>query len=162
MLTVIKLLVPYLLLIIIQFVIPKYFNFNSIYPNFIIIYVVFIALNKGSMNGQISGFIYGFTWDILSTDIFGVRALTLTVCGYLAGKFNKKLNKDQYIVQIMLMFMCLVITQLSLFLLYLIIPNDFGNRNLFTNYNSLISVFLTLALTPIAFKILNYNLFDSK
>ena len=156
MLTVIKLLFPYLFLIIIQFVLPKYFNFNNIYPNFILIYVVFIALNKGPMSGQITGFIYGFTWDILSTDIFGVRALTLTICGHLAGKFNKKLNKDQALVQIMLMFICLVITQVSLIFLYLIIPNDFGNRTLFANYNSLISVILTLILTPIVFKILNY------
>ena len=156
MITVVKLLIPYLFLIIIQFVLPKYFNFNNIYPNFIMMYVVFIALNKGSMNGQISGFIYGFTWDVLSTDIFGLRALTLTICGHLAGKFNKKLNIDRALVQIMLMFVCLVITQISFILLYLIIPNDFGNRTLFANYNILISVLLTLILTPFVFKVLNY------
>jgi len=156
MLNAIKILLPYLVLIIIQFVLPKYFNLTNIYPNFIIMYVLFIALNKGTMSGQISGFIYGFTWDVLSTDIFGVRTLTLTICGHFAGKFNKKLNKDQAIVQILLMFVCLIITQISLILLYLIIPNDFGNRALFSNYNVLVSVVLTLIFTPFVFKILNY------
>ena len=119
-------------------------------------YVLFIALNKGTMCGQITGFVYGLSWDVLSTDIFGVRALTLTICGHFAGKFNKKLNKDQAIVQIMLMLICLIITQISLMLLYFIIPNDFGNRALFSNYNVLMSVLLTLIFTPVVFKILNY------
>jgi len=161
MLNAIKILLPYLVLIVLQFVLPKYFSLTDIYPNFIIMYVLFIALNKGTMSGQITGFIYGFTWDVLSTDIFGVRALTLTICGHFAGKFNKKLNKDQALVQILLMFMCLVITQISLIFLYFIIPNDFGNRTLFSNYNGLVSVLLTLILTPLFFKILNY-FYDTK
>ena len=156
MLNAVKIILPYLLLIVIQFVLPKYFSLTNIYPNFIIMYVLFVALNKGAMSGQITGFFYGFTWDVLSTDIFGVRALTLTICGHFAGKFNKKLNKDQSIVQILLMFFCLIITQISLVFLYFIIPNDFGNRTLFANYNVLLSVILTIILTPFVFKILAF------
>jgi len=156
MLNAVKIILPYLLLIVIQFVLPKYFSLTNIYPNFIIMYVLFVALNKGAMSGQITGFFYGFTWDVLSTDIFGVRALTLTICGHFAGKFNKKLNKDQAIVQILLMFFCLIITQISLVFLYFIIPNDFGNRTLFANYNVLLSVILTIILTPFVFKILAF------
>ncbi len=74
MINIILMFLLYAVLLIIQFVIPKYFVCNSIYPNFILMYVVYVALNRGAMKGQLTGFLYGLSWDILSTDIFGIRA----------------------------------------------------------------------------------------
>ena len=112
MINIIISIIVYFLLIILQFVIPKYMPFNiwMIYPNFILMFVVYTALNKGIMKGQLTGFFYGLTWDVLATDIFGVRTLSFTIAGYLAGSFNKKLNKNQPLTQIIVMALGLMIT----------------------------------------------------
>jgi rod shape-determining protein MreD len=144
----------YIIILTLQFVLPKYLVCNEIYPNFILMYVVYIALNKGAMKGQLTGFFYGLSWDILSTDIFGVRTLTLTLAGYIAGKFNRNLNKEQIATQVIIMFICLIITHLSLVLLYLLIPNNFAKQSMELNPNFLLYWLVNIVVTPIVFKIL--------
>ena len=126
MINIIISIIVYFFLIILQFVIPKYMPFNiwMLYPNFILMFVVYTALNKGIMKGQLTGFFYGLTWDVLSTDIFGVRTLSFTIAGYLAGSFNKKLNKNQPLTQIIVMAIGLIITHLILNVVYLILPES--------------------------------------
>lgn len=156
MINIILMFLLYVVLLIIQFVIPKYFVCNSIYPNFILMYVVYVALNRGAMKGQLTGFLYGLSWDILSTDIFGIRALSLTIAGYIAGKFNRNLNKDQIATQIIIMSVCLIATHLLLILLYLLIPNDFAKKSIELNSNFFIYLIVNLILTPVVFKILKF------
>jgi len=150
-------IITYLILIILQFVVPKYMPFNIwiIYPNFILMFIIYTALNKGIMKGQITGFIYGLTWDILSTDIFGVRALSFTIAGYLAGNFNRKLNKNQPLTQIIVMIVGLVITQLILNIVYMIMPatDTIFVQNFELSYSVLSNIVINLILTPIIFKI---------
>ncbi|MDD5021084.1 MAG: rod shape-determining protein MreD [Endomicrobiaceae bacterium] len=144
----------YIIILTLQFVLPKYLVCNEIYPNFILIYVVYVALNKGAMKGQLTGFLYGLSWDILSTDIFGVRTLTLTLAGYIAGKFNRNLNKEQIVIQVIIMFICLIITHLSLVLLYLLIPDNFAKKSIELNSNFLLYCLVNIVITPIIFKAL--------
>ena len=147
----------YLIFIILQFVIPKYMPFDIwiIYPNFILMFILYTALNKGIMKGQITGFIYGLTWDTLSTDIFGVRALSFTIVGYLSGLFSKKLNKKQPITQITVMTVGLVITKLLLAIIHVITPStdDIFIQNFELSYSVLANIAVNLILTPIMFKI---------
>ena len=156
MINVIITIIIYLILIIVQFVIPKYMPFNiwTIYPNFILMFVVYTALNKGIMKGQTIGFIYGLTWDILSTDIFGIRALSFTVAGYLAGSFNKKLNKNQPLTQIIVMAIGLIVTQLILNITYIIMPasEKIFVQNFELSYLIIFNILVNLILTPIIFR----------
>ncbi len=157
MINVIITIIIYLILIIVQFVIPKYMPFNiwMVYPNFILMFVVYTALNKGIMKGQISGFIYGLTWDVLSTDIFGIRALSFTIAGYLAGSFNKKLNKNQPLTQIIVMSIGLIVTHLILNITYIIMP---ASETVFIqsfelSYLVIFNMLVNLILTPVVFKV---------
>ena len=147
----------YLILIVVQFVIPKYMPFNiwMVYPNFILMFIVYTALNKGIMKGQTIGFIYGLTWDILSTDIFGIRALSFTIAGYLAGSFNKKLNKNQPLTQIIVMAIGLIVTQLVLNITYIIMPasEKIFVQNFELSYIVIFNILVNLILTPLIFKI---------
>lgn len=149
-------LIIYLILIIVQFVIPKYMPFNiwTIYPNFILMFIVYTALNKGIMKGQTIGFIYGLTWDVLSTDIFGVRTLSFTIAGYLAGSFNKKLNKNQPLTQIIVMAVGLIVTQLILNITYVIMPasETIYVPNFELSYLVIFNILINLILTPIIFR----------
>ena len=147
----------YLILIVVQFVIPKYMPFNiwMVYPNFILMFIVYTALNKGIMKGQTIGFIYGLTWDILSTDIFGIRALSFTIAGYLAGSFNKKLNKNQPLTQIIVMAIGLIVTQLILNITYVVMPasEKIFVQNFELSYMVIFNILVNLILTPLIFKI---------
>ena len=147
----------YLILIVVQFVIPKYMPFNiwMVYPNFILMFIVYTALNKGIMKGQTIGFIYGLTWDILSTDIFGIRALSFTIAGYLAGSFNKKLNKNQPLTQIIVMAIGLIVTQLILNVTYIVMPasEKIFVQNFELSYIVVFNILVNLILTPLIFKI---------
>ncbi|MBQ3834247.1 MAG: rod shape-determining protein MreD, partial [Elusimicrobia bacterium] len=140
-----------------QFVLPKYVPFNLwlFYPNFILIFIVYIALNKGAMKGQLTGFFYGLTWDILATDIFGVRALSFTIAGYLAGIFNKKFDKNQPLTQIMVTAIGLIVTQLVIDFVYIVMPlSDTQYIPGFElSFLSLLNILVNLILAPIVFKI---------
>ncbi len=157
MINVIISIIIYFILVIVQFVIPKYMPFDiwALYPNFILMFVVYTALNKGIMKGQISGFIYGLTWDVLSTDIFGIRALSFTIAGYLAGSFNKKLNKNQPLTQIIVMSIGLIVTHLILNITYIIMP---ASETVFIqsfelSYLVIFNMLVNLILTPVVFKV---------
>ncbi|MCR4663140.1 MAG: rod shape-determining protein MreD [Endomicrobiaceae bacterium] len=157
MINIIITVIIYLLLIIMQFVVPKYMPFNiwMVYPNFILMYIVYTALNKGIMKGQIIGFIYGLTWDILSTDIFGIRALSFTIAGYLAGSFNKKLNKNQPLTQIIVMAIGLIVTHLILNITYVVMPasEKIFVQNFELSYMVIFNILVNLILTPLIFGI---------
>ena len=150
-------IIIYLILIVVQFVIPKYMPFNiwMMYPNFILMFIVYTALNKGIMKGQTIGFIYGLTWDILSTDIFGIRTLSFTIAGYLAGSFNKKLNKNQPLTQIIVMAIGLIVTQLILNVTYIVMPasEKIFVQNFELSYIVVFNILVNLILTPLIFKI---------
>lgn len=156
MINVIISIIIYFALVIIQFVIPKYMPFNiwMVYPNFILMFIVYVALNKGIMKGQTIGFIYGLTWDVLSTDIFGVRTLSFTIAGYLAGSFNKKLNKNQPLTQIIVMAIGLIVTHLILNITYIIMPasETIYIQNFELSYLIIFNILINLVLTPIIFK----------
>jgi len=137
-------------------------NIWTLYPNFILMFVVYTALNKGIMRGQITGFVYGLTWDVLSTDIFGVRTLGFTIAGYLAGSFNKKLNKNQPLTQIIVMAIGLIVTHLILNITYVIMPasETVFVQNFELSYLIIFNILINLFLTPFVFKI--FLTFDRK
>ena len=157
MINIIISIIVYFFLIILQFVIPKYMPFNiwMLYPNFILMFVVYTALNKGIMKGQLTGFFYGLTWDVLSTDIFGVRTLSFTIAGYLAGSFNKKLNKNQPLTQIIVMAIGLIITHLILNVVYLILPESetVFVQSFELSYLLIFNIIVNIVLAPLIFKI---------
>lgn len=155
MLRFIVVLFTFFILIILQFIVPKYFSIITFYPNFILIYIVYIGLNKGSVKGELTGFLYGLFWDILSTDIFGIRALTFTISGYLSGKFNKKLDKNQPLTQIIVMLLSLLIVQFGTSLIYLIVHTETSYPYFEITYNTWLQILCNIILTPITFKFMS-------
>ena len=146
----------FFILIILQFIIPKYFSAVTIYPNFILIYIVYTGLNKGSVKGQFAGFFYGLFWDILATDIFGIRALAFTISGYLSGRFNKKLDKNQPLTQVIVILLSLIVVQLITSLIYLIIHTETIYPYFEITYRTWGQFVCNIILTPIFFKLMNF------
>ncbi len=157
MLRTIFTLLVFFILIILQFIIPKYFSAINIYPNFILVYIVYTGLNKGSIKGQFTGFFYGLFWDILATDIFGIRALTFTISGYLSGRFNKKLDKNQPLTQIIVILLALVVVQFITSFIYLLVHTETTYPYFEITYRTWGQILCNIILTPILFKVMNFT-----
>ncbi|MCL1972993.1 MAG: rod shape-determining protein MreD [Endomicrobia bacterium] len=146
----------YVLFCLLQFFFGRYINVYGIFPNFILIAVVYLGLSRGRLTGETMGFFLGLTWDAFSTDVFGVRAIMFTVIGYFAGMMNKSFDKDQIFTQIIVVFFANVIYWAGFSLLYYIIPEGSSSYTPFViTMQGSIKIAVTVVITPVIFYILN-------
>lgn len=61
-------------------------------PDFLLLMLLYVAVQNGRLYGVIAGFISGLMLDFLSGCPFGFNCLLRTVIGYGAGLFNRTLN----------------------------------------------------------------------
>ncbi len=83
------------------------FSRLSIYgakPDFILILIVLIAVKKGSMTGQIFGFIGGLMQDCLSYGVLGVQAMVKAITGFGSGFLQNKLEENNLLLIMILVF----------------------------------------------------------
>ena len=64
-------------------------------PDLLLIWVVFTALRRGQVETTVAGFLVGLLQDLVSTQLFGLAALSKTVAGFLAGYFYNENKTDQ-------------------------------------------------------------------
>ena len=92
------------------------FDFTgAIYPDFLLIFVIFFALRRGEFSGLWIGFFAGLLEDsnLLSfaqstntyNSIIGVHAIIYTLAGFILGKLNRIVDKDSTI-PIMFVVLC--------------------------------------------------------
>jgi hypothetical protein len=74
-------------LIILQTTLVHLLNLEGIIPDILAIWVIYIALMNGQMEGTLWGFSVGLVLDMTSPDFVGLSALAKTICGFLAGYF---------------------------------------------------------------------------
>ena len=153
-----KRIIYYLLLYVffsmIQFIFSKYLNFFGIFPNFILIVIVYLGVSKKIIDAQLMGFLFGLTWDVFSTDIFGIRALMFTVIGYLVSKFFGDFDTNRIPVQFVVVFFANVVYWFGFSLIRFII---FGNEVYmasFIDISCYIKIIATVLITPVMFYIL--------
>ncbi|MDR0956609.1 MAG: rod shape-determining protein MreD [Endomicrobium sp.] len=144
----------YIVFCLLQFSFSKYINFFGKFPNFILIFIVYIGLSKGSMFAQLMGFLFGLTWDVFSTDFFGIRTIMFTIIGYFSGKLNKNFDGDKILTQYVVVFLASVVYKLGTNLIcYVILSNKDYN---FLILDSSLKIFITVLIAPVIFYILNY------
>ncbi len=56
-------------------------------PDLLLIWVVFVSLRRGQIEGTISGFLVGLAEDLTTTQFLGLAALSKTVAGFVMGYF---------------------------------------------------------------------------
>jgi len=82
----------------------SFFNTGLIYPDFLLIFLIFFALNKGEFSGIWIGFFAGLLEDsaILSfsqathefVPIIGTHAIIYTITGFILGKINRIVDRE--------------------------------------------------------------------
>jgi rod shape-determining protein MreD len=137
-----------------QFFFGRYINVYGIFPNFILIFVVYFGLSKGIINAQLMGFLFGLTWDVFSTDIFGVRTVMFTVIGYFTGRFFRNFDRKKKFTQFVIMVFAGAVYWSGFGLIYFIF-SDNGNCAFSFSILSIFSkIIVTAMFAPLVFYIL--------
>ncbi|MDR3256498.1 MAG: rod shape-determining protein MreD [Endomicrobium sp.] len=145
----------YIVFCLLQFFCGKYININGIFPNFILIIIVYLGLSRGVVDAELMGFLFGLTWDVFSTDIFGLRAVIFTIIGYLSGKIYKGFDKDKIISQFVIVFFANIIYWVCFSLIYFILSDDRSNSLSIAGLSGSIKIIITVLVAPVVFYILD-------
>ena len=74
-----------------QTVLAPMIQIFGVSPDFVLFFVVFLALRHGALVGVFWGFVAGFTVDIYAdVHLLGAGAMTMTVVGFLVGQLEEK------------------------------------------------------------------------
>lgn len=127
-------------------------SFRGIKPDFVLIMIILMSNNMGSIKGQLLGFFIGIIEDFVSLSPLGFNSLIKAILGYLAGKTAGKIFFDPILVPVIFVFLGTLIKKLLTFILLLIyIPEKSGF--IFTSA-LLIEIALNIIITPLLYLIL--------
>lgn len=76
--------------IILQKFIDDFAAINLVSPQLVLIYIVFLSLREGQMNGMMGGFLMGLLHDLFVTHFLGMTSFIGVVAGFTSGFFYKE------------------------------------------------------------------------
>ncbi|MFH1238670.1 MAG: rod shape-determining protein MreD [bacterium] len=91
-----------LVALILETTVFNYLAIGGVKPDLLLIVVIYLALNKGALTGEISGFIAGFLQDVFSGGLIGLNALVKTIIGNLVSLGRGKLAFENVITQVVI------------------------------------------------------------
>jgi rod shape-determining protein MreD len=92
------------ILVIAETTLMKKLPNKFIYPDIVLIVLVFFSNNKGNFEGQISGFIAGMAEDFLSLSPPGFNSFIKIVIGFIFGKLKGKIFIDPILFPVIMIF----------------------------------------------------------
>ena len=87
------------LLVLLQTTLVRYLAIETVGPDIVLIWIVYLALREGQATATTAGFFLGLAVDLLSgtESMIGLAALSKTMAGFTAGFFHNE-NKVQQIL----------------------------------------------------------------
>lgn len=82
-------------ILILQATFVPFLSIGGFLPDLFLIWVVYSAIRRGQMEATIAGFVVGLLQDLVTTQFFGLAALSKTVCGFTAGYFFNENNTER-------------------------------------------------------------------
>jgi rod shape-determining protein MreD len=145
----------YIIFCTLQFFFGRYINICGVFPNFILILIVYLGLTRGAVSAEIVGFLFGLIWDGFSTDIFGMRAVMFTIVGYLTGIMNKHFDKDSPIAKIVIVLSANLAYWLGFSFIYWVLSASESSFSFFIAAQVVFKILITALMAPIIFFILD-------
>ncbi|KUK31358.1 MAG: Rod shape-determining protein [Thermoanaerobacterales bacterium 50_218] len=105
----------FLLSLLLQTTILPFLKIGGVMPDLLLIFLIFLALFRGSSKGGIAGFFVGLLEDLLVGRCLGSRALSGFLTCYVAGVFEGKVYKENPLVPFSFAFLGSVFYQLVFF-----------------------------------------------
>ncbi|MCF7800446.1 MAG: rod shape-determining protein MreD [Candidatus Marinimicrobia bacterium] len=95
---------------LVQWMLQPIIAIGGIGPNFLVIFIIAMALRFGPIPSVWTAFVLGLVNDALTaTDLMGLTAFGLAVVGYIAAQFKGHLNKITPILQYVILFLIVCI-----------------------------------------------------
>jgi rod shape-determining protein MreD len=107
------------------------------------------------VSAEIAGFLFGLTWDVFSTDIFGMRAVIFTIVGYVVGMMNKHFDKDRLLAKIVIVLLASLVYWFGFSFAYSILPISESSFSSFITAQAAFKILITVVIAPVMFFILD-------
>jgi rod shape-determining protein MreD len=88
--------------VLLQSTLLRWVALKGVRPDLALIVMVFVAVRRGSMSAQLSGFLSGLAEDLLSLSPLGFHAMVRTTLGFLFGLTEGGLFMDPILVPVLL------------------------------------------------------------
>lgn len=126
----------------------------KITPDILLILTVYIAINNGSMKGQIFGFVSGLIEDIFSGNIPGFYSFAKTLIGFLAGRFYQKIIFYHFFLPLFLVLGLIILKGFIYFILGLLFISQ-EKAFSYLKYRLIFEAVYTSILSPFIFYVFN-------
>jgi rod shape-determining protein MreD len=93
-----------LALLLVETAILANIAYLPVVPDIMLIAVMYLALNNGSLSGETAGFFSGLLLDFTSGAPLGLNCLVRTVVGYVCGLFDRTLDSSGVFIPALLGF----------------------------------------------------------
>lgn len=91
----------------------------NILPDIVVIFIIYIGLKNGQIEGALYGFFGGLLIDILGGSFLGLSALCYTLAGFTAGYFYRP-DDEKFLYKFNFLYVVFPCTLLSNFIYYLV------------------------------------------
>ena len=150
-----------LILPIIFFLEITIFNKLQIYgvkPELLLAAIVFFGFHSGKLRGAEAGAISGAIKDIFSTSGFGLNFFTFLFIGFVSGALRKRLLKENFVVEFLLVNLAVYITSLTQFIYFnrILRTNPIGDFFSVTFLKGLYTGVLSLIMFYVLSKMFRY------
>lgn len=136
-------------IVLFQTTILSFMSFNGVKPNILVVFVVSVALLRGSTEGAVIGVISGLIQDIMTGKIMGFYALLGLYLGICIGSVNKRLYRENFLVIIIFTFIATLVYEFLVFFFGIFAYNGSNAIYAISNiiipeiiYNIVVSIFI--------------------
>lgn len=135
--------------VLLQSTVLRWVALKGVKPDLALIVLVFVAIRRGSMAAQVSGFLAGLLEDVLSLAPLGFNALLRTVLGFFYGLTAGSIFVDPVLMPVLLILVATILKGLASCLLVVIFRIPAPGFQIFAGplwievgYNALLAPFL--------------------
>jgi rod shape-determining protein MreD len=139
--------------VLLQSTLLRWVALKGVKPDLALIVLVFVAIRRGSMAGQVSGFLAGLVEDVVSLAPLGFNALLRTLLGYFYGLTAGSIFVDPVMMPVLLVLLATILKGLASSLLVTVFRVPAPGFQIFAGplwievgYNALLAPFLFASL----------------
>ncbi len=153
MLKFIKHLVIFVLALVLQTTLASWISIRGIEPDFVLIFVVVMAISHGPVSGMLWGFFAGFSEDIYSpVEWLGAQTVAFTCVGFGVGQLEEKFLRLNLATKVALLGIAFLLNDVVYFFLVNVAQENWGTFLLKT---TLPECFYTMLFGILLFHLLN-------
>jgi len=122
-------------LVVLQATFIPLVSINDVVPDVLMLWVVFNGIRRGQIEGVTGGFFVGLLQDLVTTQFFGLAALSKSIAGFVAGYFFNE-NKTALTLgtyrYLLILGLCSMAHNLAYYMIFLLGVESTGSLTVIT------------------------------